>query len=300
MKMNRILKLGMALGLMSCVKEMKLKTTGTVERKPVFHLFIEPDSAVSASLFHVEAISDPILPDNTGDIVLYRNGNAFGPLANDGHGNYTYPSLKYSAGDSFRVKVSDGLNLFQVAGKVPSKLVFNKVDTATLIVPGFGPAFNITLEFKDSAVYDNYYRLYLKKKYYLYTVNANGDRIDSTLKTLTIPIYGAETPFFQNNFNNYTSNEILFPDATFNGTAVKFRFYTSASLAETRQIKVLSLEVFLENMEKSLYDYYNTRNAHLWQQQSITQLPGTIEGNIPNGYGVAGAFTHLRKVINLR
>jgi hypothetical protein len=77
-------------------------------------------------------------------------------------------------------------------------------------------------------------------------------------------------------------------------------FYTTDPLAKTTKERPVSIEFHFEYISKSLYEFYNTRNAHIWQQQSISQLPGMIKGNVPGAYGVVGAYTSDFKLIQLK
>lgn len=104
----------------------------------------------------------------------------------------------------------------------------------------------------------------------------------------------------ENDYNNYTSREVVFSDATFNGVFKYIVFYTSDPLRNTTNERPLNIEFHLENISKSLYDFYNTRNAHIWQQQSISQLPGKIKGNVTGAYGVVGAYTGDYRRVSLK
>jgi hypothetical protein len=289
--------MGLASG---CIKEFPLKTKDQVDPLPVFHMYLEPDSNVEASFAHVTGITKPMQVEDAATISIYRNGTLLGTLASQGSGMYALPSTAFKPRDSFRVMASDAGSNFEVRGRVPSRLVIEKADTGTNLIPGFGPAFCIdSLVFTDSAVDENYYRLYVRRNFYQYKLDGMGNITDSTYKSEMLSIFGSALPIILNNFNNYTSKEILFSDATLNGTRVGFLIYSTEQVYSSKATRAVNLEVVLENINKQLFDYYNTRNAHLWQQQSIAQLPGVIEGNIPGGYGVIGAFTYTRRVINL-
>lgn len=296
MKLYNFIYVFLILGLTSCVKDYPLKPSGKMPPLPVYHMFIQPDSDLVSHFSHAADITEKVSDENAGDIAVYRNGILLGAMTAQGGGNYKLPGFKLFPRDSFRVKASDGVNIFEVREKVPSKVQIIKVDTVTELVPGVGPAFNLKLKFTDSAIDDNFYRIYIKRYYYAYIFDANNKIKDSVYKAEVISIAGSELPFIQNNFNNYTSREILFSDATFNGTTLELKFYTTENLYARKKGRTEYIQVYLENMNKSLYEYYNTRNAHLWQQQSISQLPGFIQGNINGGYGVIGAFTMSRRV----
>jgi hypothetical protein len=285
------------LTLFGCVKEVPLDTQTYVDPKPVFHFLIRPDSILRADFSKVVPISEKSSTTDNGLVSVYRNGVLQGDMIAQGVGRYVLIGNSFKPRDSFLVYGSDGLFSFFVRGKVPSNILINGIDTQTLLVPGIGPAYTMDVEFKDSAIDENYYRIMVFRQFYEYKLDKNNQRIDSTLRSKRISIEGSELPFIQNNFNNYNSSEILFTDATFNGTTPKFRIYSTEKLHETAQFRTLKLDVVLENLEAPLYNFYNTRNAHIWQQQSISQLPGTVLGNITSGYGVSASYTQHRYTI---
>lgn len=292
--------IGLMLAFSGCIKEFPLKTKGQVAPSPVFHMYLEPDSSIRASFAHVTGITSAASQEKGATIVIYRNGALLGSLFPDGNGKYSLATPGFKPRDSFLMTASDGVNAFEIKGRVPSRVVIERADTGTNLIPGIGPAFCIdSLLFTDSAADDNFYRLYLRRNFYQYKFDAGGNLIDSTLTSELMSIFSSAFPIIQNNFNNYTSKEILFSDATLNGTHLALLIYTTGNIYSNKGSRAVNLELVLENINKQLYDYYNTRNAHLWQQQSIAQLPGIIQGNIPDGYGVVGAFTRTRRVINL-
>lgn len=283
--------------LQSCIKEVPLISIDKVEPKPVFYMFINPDSSLQSFFGQASGITESEVKIDNATVNLFQNGTLQGNMVAAGSGRYFIGPNKFKPRDSFAVTGTDGVHTFTVKGKIPTKPVIISSDTQTLLIPGLGPAFAIDLTFADSAIDDNYYRLSLKRTWYAYKLDKNLKRIDSTLKTAFINIAGSELAYIQNNYNNYTSKEIIFSDATFNGTIPKHRFYTSQAIHETMLNKTISLELIFENFDKPLFDYYNTRNAHLWQQQSITQIPGVILGNIPGGYGIVAAYSSVSRVI---
>jgi len=283
--------------LLSCVKEYPLKPSGKMQPLPVFHMFLQPDSLIAAQYSHAADITDKILDEDAASIEIYKNNISLGTMTAMGKGIYNLVANKFSPRDSYWIKSKDMVNVFSVRGTIPSKIQIASVDTITNIVAGIGPAFNFELKFTDSAADNNTYRLWVKRHYFEYVYNKDGQKIDSLFKTESLSIFGSDLSFLQNNFNNYTSKEILFTDATFNGTLKKLKFYTTQYLYLNSLGRTTKLEIILENMDVNMFNYYNTRNAHLWQQQSISQLPGFILGNIPGGYGLVGGFTISKRII---
>lgn len=260
-------------------------------------MFLQPDSFARADFSRLVPVDDKSSTVDNGLVTLSENGSVIGDMLAQGVGRYVFINKTFKPRDSFSVYGSDGLYSFFVRGRIPSKIKITAVDTQTQIVPGIGPAYLMDVAFADSAVDDNYYKLFVWRYYYEYKLDGSNQRIDSAFKIRKIAIDGSELPFIMNNFNNYSSSELLFSDASFNGTKPIFRIHTPEKVVETLSSRTVKLEVVLENLDKPLYDFYNTRNAHIWQQQSISQLPGVVIGNIPNGFGVAGSFTQNRYTI---
>ena len=116
-------------------------------------------------------------------------------------------------------------------------------------------------------------------------------KIDSVSQTERVAISGNEIPFLRNPYNAYTTKEILFSDETFNGVAARFEIFETLIKSNSNIYKTEYIDIYLENISESIYTYLNTRNAHLWQQNSITQLPSKVTGNLGVAYGVFGAYS---------
>lgn len=118
-----------------------------------------------------------------------------------------------------------------------------------------------------------------------------GNRIDSSRFSERISLGGNEVPFLRNPYNTYTTKELIFSDETFNGVSAKFEIFETLVKNNSATSVTESIDVYLENISESIYTYLNTRNAHLWQQNSITQLPSKVHGNLGVAYGVFGAYS---------
>ncbi|MBL7810631.1 MAG: DUF4249 family protein [Bacteroidetes bacterium] len=274
----------------ACVREVPFTPKTKMNPVPVFHMYINPDSPSRATFWRSSQILENPVFISDAQIELMKNGISAATMNHIVSGNYAAAKI-FKPGDSFSVNVQHTLGSFTVNGQIPSRVVIPALDTATGLVAGVGRSFIMRVTIADSARYENQYRLYVTKTYYQYIYDFMGVLADSMIQESIVSIGGRELPFLQNNFNNYTSRELLFTDATFNGVNQKLEFYTTDKLVKTNYQRPLKLTVHLENTDPFLYNYYNTRNAHLWQQQSITQIPGALQGNIPGGYGVTGAFT---------
>lgn len=218
-----------------------------------------------------------------------------------GNGIHRFSSKVLRASDSFlfRGSISGGLP-FSIACSMPNAISINTIDTTRKLIPGIGRAFNVIVGFNDDAVADNFYRCILYKHSYKYVYDYTGKLTDSFLKKEIIALFSDNPAAMENNYNTYSSREVLISDGTINGMSKLIEFYTTDPLAKNTEERPLSIEFHLENISKSLFEFYNTRNAHIWQQQSISQLPGMIKGNVPGAYGVVGAYTSDFKLIQLK
>lgn len=282
------------------MKEIPYPAVTSVPDLPVLHLYLSPDSGLRATCFRLAGLPDPDRPEPNAVLSLYRNSLPKADAVYTGQGIHAFPGNGFLPGDSFRLTGSiAGKTDFTVRGRIPNAVYISGLDTGRQPVPGVGQAFTFRLKFTDSAVYANYYRVFARKVFRSYIYDYKGDLADSIVKTEIISVYSTELPAIENNFNNYTSREVLFSDATFNGVRKEMVFYTTDRLRKTKKEKPLYLEVYLENLEKPLYQYYNTRNAHIWQQQSISQIPGILQGNVKGAYGVVGAYVSDVNRLNL-
>jgi hypothetical protein len=200
--------------------------------------------------------------------------------------------------DSFLFTYQGILDTFTVADKIPSAVTIQSLDTSTAIIPGIGKTQVFTIRFRDSAIDKNWYQLIAKRQFIRYTYSQGSSLPnDSQILNETIRIDGNELPFIRNSYNNYTDKSILFSDEIFNGVNAKFQFHNLKPWPSTAIEKTISVEIRLENLSQPLYNYLNTEAAHLWQKQSVTQLPNPLFTNVPNGYGIIGAKTSDKKTI---
>lgn len=218
-----------------------------------------------------------------------------------GNGIHLFGSNTAQAGDTLLFKGNTaGIQPFAIPVVVPGITRIKILDTTRQLVPGIGRAFSVAIWFNDDASVDNYYRCYLYKTAYKYIYDYTGKRSDSFMKKELISLYSEDLAAAENDYNNYSSREVIFSDATFNGVYKYMEFYTSDPLLKTAFERPVGIEFYLENISKPIFDFYNTRNAHIWQQQSISQLPGNVIGNIPGAYGVIGAYTSDCRKVALR
>jgi len=283
--------------ILSCSREIPLPKSAEIATGSVIHVFLQPDSSIQANCSKVVGILNPFEPELFASITVRLNSNLPFPLTAGIPGVYSNALSKIKARDTVLIKYNSPSNSFQLIQIIPSHITFTKTDSLTEPVAGIGITQGFKIQFQDSAIDQNYYRIYGKRLIRKYGRDKNNNITDSTQYWETMHIDGNELPFVRNNYNNYTEQEILFSDETFNGVLATFHFYNLLPNPNNNLEKTLRVSITLENLSKPLYDYYNTRAAHLWSQKSITQLPGPLTGNIPNGYGVIGAFTSCNWVI---
>lgn len=283
--------------ILGCSREIPLPKSAEIANGPVIHMFLQPDSSIVANCSKVVGILNPFEPETNASINIGINSYLPAALNMKSAGIYSNSIPKLKARDTAVIKYHSITDSFTLRQIIPSNIVFTKTDTLTEPIAGIGITQGFKIQFQDSAIDQNYYRIQAKRLIRKYSRDKNNNVIDSMEYWETMRIDGSDLPFIRNNYNNYTEQEILFRDETFNGVLTTFHFYNLLPNPSNNLERTLRVSVTLENLSKPLYDYYNSRAAHLWSQKSITQLPGPLTGNIPNGYGVIGAFTSCNWVI---
>ncbi len=281
----------------SCSREIVVPQPAQTATGPVVLCALESDSFHTISYSRVVGISEVFKPQTSASILLSVGNRISNSATMQSPGYFQINHFQLHARDSFTFSLISPLDTVHVSDVMPSNIFFTKTDTATQAVAGIGITQVFTIQFKDSAIDENYYRISAERQVRKYTLDPFGKPIDSATEWETMKIDGNETPFVRNNFNNYTETEILFSDDIFNGVLSNFKFYNLLPFRNSKSEKTLSVKITLENISLALYQYYNSRAEHLWSQRSITQLPGPVQGNIPKGYGVIGGSTKDEWVI---
>lgn len=297
-KFNWLIYVFITISAVSCVTEIKVPISTQIAKGPVVKLLLSPDSTLIAYCSKVVDVTSPFYQETNARVTLKTQfqqlPETFSLLA---PGQYILKS-SLQPKDSFYFNYQTTEDTFSVIGKLPTSINISKVDTSMQLIPGIGYTQSFTIHFKDSAIYSNFYRLFVIQTIKKYNLDASGKILDSTIISEKMKIDGTELAFLRNSYNSYTDKEILFDDETFNGVAVEFEFHNLTPFYNSKNQKILSRTIVLENTTEALYKYLNTEAAHIWQQQSITQIPGQVSSNIPNGYGVIGAYTATTVTIN--
>lgn len=282
-----------SLVLFSCLDEVPLLSNDDTPQVIVVHSFINPDSSLNVNIAKVSNLNEPYIWIPDAIVSLKRNKSDSSKFSYFSGGNYV-SNIQISHNDSAYLAINHSLYQNVIAIKVPSKVIIKQVDTFRSLIGTVGKTRVYRIYFKDSAYNKNYYRLYGVRNFKKYTLDKNGNRIDSLRSSERISLGGNELAFLRNSYNAYTTKEILFSDETFNGVAAKFEVFETLIKFNSPTFFTESIDIYLENISVSMYDYLNTRNAHLWQQNSITQLPSNVKGNLGIAYGVFGAYSAFK------
>lgn len=277
--------------LSACNKDIVVPLPDQKISGPVVECILSTDSTHKIYYSKVVAISEPFKPLTDANIFLETRLKRSSKSAYSSPGIFTVSKFPLNPRDTVTFELTSSTDTISLTEVMPSSIAFTKTDTSKQAVAGIGITQLFTIQFRDSAIDQNYYRLSAKRQFRKYTLNTVGLPIDSSTEWQPLKIDGNEAPFLRNNFNNYTEQEILFSDEIFNGVLSTFTFHNLIPFKNSLNEKTLSVIITLENLNFSAYQYYNTRAEHLWSQKSITQTPGPVQSNIPNGYGVVGAKT---------
>lgn len=272
-------------GNSSCVKKID-NSEGIPKIEAYYvHAYICPDSSTNIQVGKVSGITEEVQFINDAQVEVFNaNKGKRWLLLNKNSGRYLNDcDLNYN--DSVLVQITLGSGKISKKIRVPNAVKIQKVVKYTTSVGFIGPTRAYRISFKDSAYIDNYYRIYLKqmrRKYF-----ENGDSLDFSE---LVSISGNELPFVRNIYNSYTTKEVLFSDETFNGLKNDLVIYERLPGLSANEV-ILSSTVVIENLNEDLYNYYNSRNAHIWQQSSIIQTPTQVQGNLEDVFGVVGGYS---------
>ncbi len=277
--------------LQSCIDEVPIVQNSDSPKSLVIHSFIHPDSFLNATVSEVSKITSFYSWINNANLTIFSKSK--GLFAFNGIGNGTYKlNQNFLPNDSLKFQINHALLNDIISIKIPSRIHIKRLDTFTTLISNVGKTKAYHIYFKDSAYNINYYRIYGVRHFKKYTIDAVLGKVDSFLYEDKLPIGGTEVCFLRNAYNNYTTKEILFSDEIINGTDSKLEFYETLPRSISNSIILYQIDIYLENIDVNIFNYLNSRNAHIWQQNSITQLPISVIGNIANGFGVIGGYTN--------
>ncbi len=277
--------IGFLLSITSCVRKIEGGNNIPKIQAYFVHAFICPDSVAAVQVGKVSGITEPtqFIDDALVELFNSNKGRRWSLLGKNS-GKYK-AECDVNFNDSVWVDVTLTSGKISKRIKVPNAIKIQKVVKYNTTIGFVGPTRAYRITFKDSAYTDNFYRIYLKQTRRRYL--DNGDSLDWIE---TVSIAGDELPFVRNIYNSYATKEILFSDETFNGLKSDLVVYERVPSLKENEI-ILFTNVVVENLNGDLFSYYNSRNAHLWQQSSIIQTPTRVQGNLGSVFGVIGAYT---------
>ncbi len=284
----------------ACLKEQPNNGNKLFEGNLVVHAYVTGDSATQIWVGNSTGILQKDTPNTSCNLYLQTKNGTLWPLNQINPGYYTDNSANLKPGDSFKLLCFSSIKSFEIKETVPYKPKVISIDTLHRINPLVGSTLNVDFAIKDTAAIKNFYRVYIYKKYYQYIYDYKGVLLDSFVANKRIPVYGQALPFAQNDYNKYTTDEILFNDATFNGVKQNLSIYTNDLLKPNKTENPLEISVIVETLSENLYNFYNARNAHIWQQKSIIQAPSKVNGNDKDVLGVVGAYSQVHFTYNLK
>ena len=271
----------------SCVKEVPVNDGGEKPDAYFLNAFLCADSQARIQVGKVSGVTEAYNYVSDATVSLISKGIRY-PMTYLREGWYASSLFVSEGNDSVRVEVIHGSKGFTRELKSPSRLAIQRVQTFHVVVSFLGRTTGFRLSFQDSAYNNNFYRMWVEERYWLYEKSKLGVLLDSSLRVRKLPISGNDIAFLRNPYNVYSSRELLFSDVTFNGLRVGLEFHRA--LGQSDLERTVSYRVVLENLHSDLYHYYNDRNAHLWQQSSITQTPTKVEGNLEGVLGIFGLY----------
>jgi len=277
--------------LQSCIDEVPIIQKSESPKSLVIHSFIHPDSFVGATVSEVSEITNPYKWINNANLTILSKAKGLFSFGNFGNGKYQL-NQNFLPNDSLKFQITHSLLNDIIPIKIPSRIHIKRLDTFTTLISNVGKTKAYRIYFKDSAYNTNCYRIYGIRHFKKYTIDAVLGKVDSFLYEDKLPIGGTEVCFLRNSYNNYTTKEILFNDEIINGTESRLVFYETLPRVKSKSIVLYQIDIYLENIDINIFNYLNSRNAHIWQQNSITQLPTSVIGNISNGFGVVGGYTN--------
>lgn len=277
--------------LQSCIEEVPIVQISASPKTLVIHSFIHPDSFLNATVSEVSQITSSYIWINDANLTILSKSKGLFSFNGNGNGKYAM-NQNFLPNDSLKFQISHSLLTDIIPIKIPSRIHIKRLDTFTTLISNVGKTKAYRIYFKDSAYNTNFYRIYGVRHFKKYTIDAVLGKVDSFLYEDKLPIGGTEVCFTRNSYNNYTTKEILFSDEIINGTESRLEFYETLPRAVSNAIVLYQIDIYLENIDVNIFNYLNSRNAHIWQQNSITQLPTSVIGNIVNGFGVVGGYTN--------
>ncbi|RFC53504.1 DUF4249 family protein [Brumimicrobium aurantiacum] len=245
--------------------------------------------------------------DNLVDckVVLKKNSTVYDTIFYDSEKEY-YPLFVDEqefpeSGDEIEVKVIYGDKFVSSRSKIPGKVMIKSVDTSSvyaLFINENQLYGSSKLTFEDPPDVDNYYEIVVTQ-----ISSPDAELVKYSLGTNEAFITGLS--HHPSNFNGSTpstTKSLLFTDKTFNGEEKSVSFYfPMATYMGNGPIDFnhIKLNYHLRNVSKEYYEFETSKRIHLITSD-MSQLfgasePQNVTGNIENGLGVLGLYSHSQK-----
>lgn len=292
-----ILVLLLMQGLMiSCEQDIHIKLPYAGD-KIVLNALINNDSIVYAHITksvpnETDVGSFPELAGCKAD--LYENGIFKESLVETAINSRKFyiSKLKTKSGSRYNLKVSySGLPNVEGSDDIPAKPLFTPVDYWKINnAPDSTRPYKMTIKLKDKAGEKNYYRLRIFPAQYStatkrYTINRNSELS-----------FGIDNFIDQSNFFGVFDDNLYrigyFTDETFDGKEITL----------TLSLKVMSTERAyiapeLTALSKPCYQYFDTKNRQVQNNDNPFTEAVVVYGNIVGGYGIVGGMADSTAVI---
>lgn len=319
--------------LTSCISEIAIKDTDA-KNELVVNAFITPDSLLSIELSATKlvvgtntsysAITDAVVTVSEDDIEI-GNLTFNSVVSNENSSTTTYRKAIYSSSDiypqkgkTYRIEVehSDYDNV-SCETTVPIPVPIISIDT---IKYEDGYSYSVSLAFKDSADYDNYYRVYVRAKWGIGNMYKDSSEIDSIyvctesigtwLNSDDVLIEGAENSddfLFGSAGNQYN----IFSDELIAGKQYTLDFELSGQMFgraydydkyeytyDLDENEFYYIEIELQSISYDEYWYLQSYLNYYWNDGEFYAEPVQVYSNVENGTGIFAGYSASRYVLS--
>lgn len=244
------------------------------------------DSLIAMRLSYTQGITDntPIAYESSATVAIYDKDTLLkGILTNLGNGWYKgaiigVPSVKYIA------KISINTKTYWTSDSIPPVPDINVTDTSRIFFQGKPGFFSIETALSDKQITANYYGMKMHYFYEMYTLDGNGQPLDTTQRNEWIDVETIDPILNESDFSKFSKKHLLWSDKYFNSTTAILKVGSSVVLRNSRQ-KPRHLVVYTEHYTAAAFQYLATLNEHIFYQNDPFSQPTIVSGNIPNAFG---------------
>jgi len=271
----------------SCEKEINLKIDEE-DKILVVNSIICPDSLMTVKVSYSQSIleNQPTSFINNASVLVFEDEVFLDSLAPIGNGKYQ-SKFKPKTNKKYSLEVSDGTRKVTATCQIPDKglPVSPSIDTAEVL---FGPPMQrLKINLQDNREQKNFYRLFLKAKYYSIPASS-GNNLgfsynDEAINNQTTAL-GALSNYINDVPRYYYHQELIFSDKYINGTNKEI-LLSEVHLHEGYTLYIHQ-QTLSEDYYQYLYSYYN-------KPIDIFSEPAPMHSNIVNGVGIFGAYNEI-------